>query len=210
MNFIGHATIALWTRNEPAFVLGSMLPDFATMASTRLPREAGRGSGPLAEGIALHLRTDDVFHCAPVFTGLLQETLDELTALGVPRGAARAVGHIGVEMLIDGELVQAQEVQSAYLDALHAGCDLAAPFADPESARRFESLRKRLLTFGPPCDYREPDVVLARLGRVLAGRPRLALDATSSPIVRRSLPALQRKVMTSLPSLLESLRDALL
>jgi len=190
-------------------VLGSMLPDFATMARTRLTLSAGREPSALGQGIALHHRTDDVFHGAPVFTTLLQETLEELTASGVARGTARAVAHIGVEMLIDGELIREAGVQGAYIRALEASDDLAPSFREPLGAERFELLRKRLLALGPPHDYRDPEAVLTRLGHVLAGRPRLAIDASARPLVLRSLPTLQRKVMTNLPTLLGGLRAAL-
>lgn len=208
MNFIGHATVALWQRTEPAFVLGSMLPDFASMAGARLQRDEPLDAS-LAHGIALHHRTDDVFHATSQFTRLTQEVLEELTALAVPRGAARAVAHIGVEMLIDGELVRANEVAEAYVAALHAGAELRAPFRDPAEEARWRALRARLLAFGPPHDYANVDAVLVRLTHVLARRPRLALDAQAAELVRTQLPALQARVVAALPSLLAELRGGL-
>ena len=209
MNFIGHATVALWRSAEPLFVLGSMLPDFASMAGTRLAREAPAQDGRLAQGIALHHQTDDVFHGVPSFTGLVQETIDQLTVQGVSRGAARAVGHVGVEMLIDGELLRAPEVARAYTTALQAGAGIAPAFVDAAGTARWHSLRERLLAHGPPHDYREPDGVLWRLTHVLARRPRLALDAAASARVRAALPGLQRRVIDQLGTLLEVLRGRL-
>lgn len=212
VNFIGHATVALWTRSEPTFVLGSMLPDFASMVGVRLLRGSAGEAGvsePLAEGIALHHRTDEVFHAASAFTRLQQETLDALTEREVPRGAARAVGHIGVEMLIDGELVRLPQVAAAYVAALEAARDAHAPFRDDGDRSRFETLRRRLLAFGPPRDYADVDAVLGRLTHVLRQRPRLALDAQALPIVRQMLPTVQRKVVAALPALLADLREAL-
>jgi hypothetical protein len=219
VNFIGHATVALWQRSEPLFVLGSMLPDFASMVGVRLSaRHAGpvdvrdgceNEADPLSEGIALHHRTDEVFHSAPQFTRLMQETLEELTSLGVARGAARAVGHIGVEMLIDGELVRGHEVAAAYLEALQAGGHASAPFREEQGSVRWQALRLRLLAFGPPHDYGNLDVVLGRLVHVLQHRPRLALDDDSARLVRSVLPALQQKVVTELPRLLANLQAVL-
>jgi len=222
VNFIGHATVALWTRTAPEFVLGSMLPDFAGMAGTRLLRagqaslaraESARldppASDPLAAGIALHHRTDDAFHSAPAFVRLLQETLDELTEQGVTRGAARAVAHIGTEMLIDGELLLSPEVAAAYTQALAVERPLDALFVDAEGGPRWSRLRERLLGHGVPYDYRDPDSVLRRLSLVLRARPRLAIDEKSAPLVRAHLPELQRKVVIALPLLLESVREAL-
>jgi hypothetical protein len=222
VNFIGHATVALWTRTAPDFVLGSRLPDFAGMAGTRLARadrsSLARGgtarfdelpSDPLCAGIALHHRTDDAFHGAPQFVELLEETLDVLTGQGVPRGTARAVAHIGTEMLIDGELVLAPEVAAAYTRALAVERPLDALFVDAEGGPRWSRLRERLLGHGVPYDYRDPDSVLRRLQLVLRSRPRLAIDAASAPLVRAHLPVLQRKVVIALPLLLESVRQAL-
>lgn len=207
MNFIGHATVALWRSAEPAYVLGSMLPDFASMAGTRLVPGVGAppdAEGALARGIALHHQTDDVFHGDPWFTALVQGTLDALSAEGVQRGAARAVGHVGVEMLIDGELLRRTEVAEAYTAALAA--DVAPAFVHAEGAERWAVLRARLRDHGPPHDYRDPERVLLRLTHVLARRPRLALDAAARDRVRAALPALQARVIDGLDGLLGQLR----
>ena len=209
MNFIGHATVALWRSTEPLYVLGSMLPDFASMAGTRLAREEPGRERRLAHGIALHHRTDDVFHGVPFFTGLVQETVERLTAEGVSRGAARAVGHVGVEMLIDGELLRSPEVAHAYTAALQVGARVTPAFVEPAGLRRWHLLRERLLAHGPPHDYRDPEGVLWRLTHVLARRPRLALDAAASAQVRAALPGVQRRVIAGLGALLEVLRARL-
>lgn len=211
VNFIGHALVALWQRAEPGFVLGSMLPDFAGMAGTRLGRApASAAVAPpdlVIQGIALHHRTDDVFHGASAFTALLQDALDALTAEGVARGTARAVGHIGVEMLIDGELLRDTALAQAYTRAIASESPLDALFIDAEGAVRWARLRERLLAHGVPYDYRDPDSVLRRLQVVLRGRPRLALSEAAVPRVRAYLPALQRKVVVALPALLASVRE---
>lgn len=206
MNFIGHATVALWRSAEPAYVLGSMLPDFASMAGTRLVR-AELPDDALGHGIALHHRTDDAFHGHPWFTALVQDTLDALAAAGVPRGAARAVGHVGVEMLIDGELLRRAAVADAYTAALAA--EAAPAFVDAAGAQRWHALRARLLAHGPPYDYRDPERVLLRLTHVLARRPRLALDAPARDRVRAALPGLQARVIDGLDPLLAQLRARL-
>ena len=206
MNFIGHATVALWRSAEPLYVLGSMLPDFASMAGTRLARDEPAPDRRVAHGIALHHRTDDAFHGVPFFTALVQETIERLSGEGVSRGAARAVGHVGVEMLIDGELLRAPEIADAYVAALRAGAGVTPAFADPVGAPRWHLLRERLLAHGPPHDYREPDSVLWRLTHVLSRRPRLALDASARARVRAALPGVQRRVIDGLGALLEVLR----
>ncbi len=208
MNFIGHATVALWHGREPRFVLGSMLPDFANMAGTRVARELDRDPA-LAAGVALHHRTDEIFHAAPLFTALLQELLDGLCARGVPRGSARAVGHIGVEMLIDGELLRGPEIAHAYLDALQDGADLEYAFVDAPGGARWQRLREALLAHGAPHDYREPEAVLRRLTHVLRSRPRLAIAPEAAQIIRETLPDAQQRVVATLPALLTGVRAAL-
>ncbi|HEY6879399.1 MAG TPA: hypothetical protein VI299_15335 [Polyangiales bacterium] len=208
MNFIGHAAVALWQRAAPTFVLGSMLPDFAGMAGVRMG--AGpRGEPELAAGVALHHRTDEVFHAAPAFVALQQRTLDALTPLGVPRGCARAVGHIGVEMLIDGELLCDGGLAEAYVRALQAEVALDGVFPERESQERYHQLRARLVQHGVPYDYGDPDAVLRRLQYVLSRRPRLAIAESFAPHVRALLPRLQHEVREALPALLASVRAGL-
>ncbi|MET0282882.1 MAG: hypothetical protein ABW352_00370 [Polyangiales bacterium] len=209
MNFIGHAAVALWQRADAPFVLGSMLPDFAGMAGQRMVA-AGADTDPvLAAGVALHHRTDEVFHAAPEFVALQQRTLDTLTPLGVPRGTARAVGHIGVEMLLDGELLGDPSLADAYVRALRSDVALNGVFPNDEALAKLARLRSRLTEHGVPYDYGDPDAVLQRLRFVLARRPRLAIAEDSAPHVRRLLPALQRDVRDALPALLSSVRRGL-
>ena len=215
VNFIGHATVALWARTDPGFVLGSMLPDFATMAGARLRTSAAEPGVTSAQpdaivaGVAFHHHTDEVFHALPTFTRLSQLALEELSARGLARGPARAVGHIGVEMLADGEFVRSVAVAGAYVDALAHGEDARALFRTPADAERYERLRLRLLSYGPPHDYRQLDSVASRLVHVLRARPRLALDEEARSLVRTYLPALQEHVVEGLPTLLAELRAAL-
>jgi acyl carrier protein phosphodiesterase len=209
VNFIGHAAVALWQRADPAFVLGSMLPDFAGMAGLRMAHASADADPDLAAGVALHHRTDEVFHSAPAFVALQQRTLDALTPLGIPRGTARAVGHIGVEMLIDGELLADRELADAYVRALASDVALAGVFPNDEALAKLAHLRTRLTDHGVPYDYRDPDAVLRRLQFVLARRPRLAIAEQSAPHVRQLLPSLQRDVREALPALLASVRQGL-
>lgn len=204
VNFIGHAAVALWSSDLPHFVLGSMLPDLASMAGLRLPRELP--AGPLAEGIAHHHLTDAVFHAEPSFVALTQSTLDLLCGRGVPRGTARAVAHVGVEMLLDGELLGHPEVVSAYELAVNDLSGVRPLFTGLEDRERWLHFERRLSAHGTPYDYRNTDAVLARLIRVFQGRKRLAIDGQSERIVRSALPDLQRHVVVQTPLLLTSLR----
>jgi hypothetical protein len=211
LNFLGHALLATWKRPEPLFVLGAMLPDFASMMGARLaPHTAA--TTPLGQGITFHHATDDVFHASPVFLGLMQDTMDRLLAAGVGRGPARAIGHIGVELLIDGELLAEHDVLAdAFTGALSAAPELEpAVFRDPNGHLGYRVLQRRLSAHGAPHDYRNVEAVARRLGRILAGRPRLALAGGDEIPVQRTLAAIQGSVRPALPGLLDELRTALL
>lgn len=201
MNFIGHLHVALWQRKNPAFLLGAMLPDFASMAGVRV---RAVDHPDLAAGVKLHHRTDDVFHGAPVFSALVQETIGMLTTRGVERGPARAVGHIGVEMLIDGELLRDATLGVAYLSAL-AAFDEVAPSLSLSVDDALRALMRRLLSYGIPYDYERPEAVTARVSSVLARRPRLALTSAAQQIVGSIMPDLKARVVVGLPELLAHL-----
>jgi acyl carrier protein phosphodiesterase len=201
MNFIGHLYVARWTGDAPRFLLGAMLPDFASMTAIRLPAIA---DPELAEGVRLHHRTDDAFHGAPVFSALVQETISTLTLRGVERGPARAVGHIGVEMLIDGELVREAELGAAYLSALAAFSGIAHTL-EAERSAALEGLVARLIRYGIPYDYERPEAVTARVSSVLSRRPRLALSAQAQAVVGSIMPDLKARVVARLPELLTHL-----
>lgn len=201
MNFIGHLYVARWQSDAPKFWLGAMLPDFASMAGVRL-REVY--DPELAAGVALHHRTDDAFHSAPMFSALVQETVATLTARGVERGPARAVGHIGVELLIDGELLREPALGAAYLSALAALDDSRQALTASDDGA-LAALIARLTRYGIPYDYEQPEAVTARLNSILARRPRLALDEPARAIVGSIMPDLKGRVVRRLPELLAHL-----
>ncbi len=201
MNFFGHAAVATWTRDEPGFVFGAMLPDFATMIGARPPRA---DDPEITDGIALHHRTDDAFHGSEVFRALQSDALRSLGSLGVRRGPARAVAHVGVEILLDGVLAGDASHREGYVRAVrHAGTvgvEEAIAWEHGEERARFAELRDRLERFGVRTDATANEVA-ERLHRILTGRRLLALasrelDAVATwverarPLVRESAPRL--------------------
>lgn len=175
VNFFGHATIALTEgerRGDPGYVLGSMLPDFASMARMRL---AGVDDPSIEAGVALHHRTDDAFHGAPTFIRLMGEAQDELEATGMKHGSAMAIAHVGVELLLDGCLVERLGVDPSYYAALET-TDAPIRWRHEEGTTRWEFMRRRLRAAPIPDGYRDPQFVAERLVRILSDRPRLALD----------------------------------
>ena len=185
MNFFGHTVLAVKRSADPAFVLGSMLPDFATMIRARPPRTQ---HADVDSGIQFHWRTDEVFHRSPAFRTLTHRAFVWLSMRGVRSGSAHAVAHVGVEILLDAALSDDDGAQHAYRAALveAAPADLGRwlGWASDEQRDRFDALRERLLARGAITGEIAPDIVAERLRSVLADRPRLSLDDTSVQMVR--------------------------
>ena len=210
MNFFGHAVVASWEAGTPGFVLGAMLPDFATMCGARL---AEIDHPELSAGLALHHRTDRVFHASSHFVALCREATRALLERGLGRGYAHAVGHVGVELLLDGWLVEQSKAREAYAAALRCGrrreLGRQIRWLDGEGRGRWRRLRRRLEAHGPPDDYRDPALVASRVERILRDRPRLALDARRTEITAHYLPELQQAVHARGAALIGELRQGL-
>jgi hypothetical protein len=203
--------VASWEVKNPGFVLGAMLPDFATMSRSRVVEVDHR---ELGAGVALHHSTDRVFHGTSHFAGLCREAVATLLARGLGRGRAHAVGHVGVELLLDGWLVRQPEAREAYTTALHCGRDRhlgrRIRWLDEEGRARWRTLRARLESHGPPDEYRDPTTVASRVERILRSRRRLALDARKLDITARYLPELQQMVHEHGATLIGELRRNLI
>lgn len=207
MNFFGHAVVAGWFESEPHYVLGSMLPDFATMSGTRL---AGVADARVAAGVALHMRTDDAFHSAPAFLALCAFAQQALDAREVGWGTARAVAHVGTELLLDGVLLT-RHASEAYVDALEAAHALAAN--DPQAitfrdqGAGFSVLLSRLRDAGPPHAYQQPERVTDFLERALASRPRLCFQPGDRERVAEAMHLLAPEVERHATDLMNHLRQ---
>ena len=207
MNFFGHALIAAELGGhavDPRRVLGAMLPDFASMARTRLGEAA---DVEVAAGVALHHETDAVFHRLPHFLALSEEGVGDLERAGVGRGPARATSHVGAELLLDGLLLErGGTAPEAYLAAV--GLDWA-PLSilgrDEDGTERLGALYDRLGTFGLPDDYRTVDGCLLRLTQTLARRPRLAIGQDEQLAVREWLVGARAQLALDLDELMETL-----
>jgi acyl carrier protein phosphodiesterase len=210
MNFFAHALVAAWHSSEPRYVLGAMLPDLASMASVRIERAS---DGELARGIALHHQTDAAFHAAPHFTSLCSDAIESLSSAGVERGTARAVGHVGVELLLDGALSRDADALQCYRAALEFAqrSDLAALLhtSQPDGADRLRNGLSRLAVAPLPAAYREPRFVAQRLRAILAPRPRLAMRPGDLAHVERWAEAVQPRVIADRTGLLDDVRRRL-
>jgi hypothetical protein len=205
MNFFGHAVVASWRSAHPAFVLGAMLPDFATMIRARPPSSSHR---EISLGIGFHHATDQVFHDAPTFRRLSARALTELDARGLSRGSARAVAHIGVEILLDGCLSSDRGARDAYLAALAAHDELDARIEWKRERSRGDlgDLVRALSARGVRREHQAPEIVAFRVSRALAPRPRLALDPQSAVEVRNWAEATAPEVARATDELVAEVR----
>lgn len=212
MNFFGHAAIARWEGGDATFVLGAMLPDLTSIARARF-RDVDAGAAELARGVALHHATDAVFHSAPVFVDLCTRGASDLEALGVGHAPARAVAHVGIELLLDGTLVEDRATCDAYVGAIDVAARHevlgAIRWRTADGAQRFAFVRERLASYGVPIDLRDPDVVADRLERILAPRPRLALGPGDRDRVGRWLHRVRAEVEEAAGPLIDRVRTAL-
>ena len=204
MNFFGHAAVASWSDAPPAVVLGAMLPDFATMCGGRI---AAADDAEVADGIALHHATDAAFHTLPAVTGLMRELDEQLDRAGTSRGPRRAIAHIGVELLLDGVLVDDPDYRAAYLRGL--GAEPALRWRDDGDAARFAGLLDRLRARGVPDDLRQPEAIAVRVERVLAHRPRLAPSPGELPGIRAALVGFRPRIAVAADTVLRALRARL-
>jgi len=188
VNFVGHVQVALLVesshedRIEVAF--GAALPDLASMAGTRLDK-AGL-SGGVRAGVALHHRTDAVFHSLVEFRAGVQHLAEQLKASGLATGPSRAVAHAGWELLLDGCLLERAGVERDFTAVLDGGPDVADAVspADPERWRRLlTAMRSERWWLG----YGDPELVARALQRRLSTRSRLSFSVAELPLVAEAL-----------------------
>lgn len=208
MNFFAHAAVAQERCPSRAFALGAMLPDLVGMVGLSLPRGL---SADVAEGTAHHVQADSAFHGAPIFTRLSAAASTELRHRGMEKGRARAVAHVGVEILIDGGLAENSSAVTHYKNALAHGRCLAPGWRwpSPRDAQRLADLCERLESRPLRDDSWEPERIAWRLERALSGRPRLALSGTDVWRARQWSTDYREQICALTPMLLWEVRRAL-
>lgn len=216
MNFFGHAALAASHFSErpprlgvdllPTVCLGAMLPDFLGML--RLGRPTIHDAS-LATGVAFHHGTDEVFHELPGFQRLSRQAFAWLSQQHMPRGPARAVAHMGIEMLLDEVMADDDAARDAYCAALEVPLAPLLDFASPTDGERLAGLQQALLTRGAR-QLRPPAALVAdRIRRSLAGRPRLATDDAGQVLLGSWVTATRPLVTAEAPEVLATLRARL-
>jgi hypothetical protein len=173
MNFVGHHEIARRRGLDNAARLGAMLPDFASMLGVRIDREVLPAA--VDRGVVMHHATDASFHAHQAVQRGMHALATALAARGLARGPARAIGHVGYEMLLDssanpGGLADALDC-SADTGVIHAMRD------HPEWRPMCRHLAQRVAR------YDDPAWVAERLFLILGRRPRLAFPIEQTPTV---------------------------
>ncbi|MGF1599301.1 MAG: hypothetical protein ACFCVK_20705 [Acidimicrobiales bacterium] len=187
-------------------LLGAALPDLAAMGRFRL---LGRTDDPaVTAGIRFHHRTDDAFHHHPWFHHRHRRLAAALDDAGLGRGAARACSHVGIELLLDGELLTLAPVAAATDGAFDAITDVARALDGLVASDHRPRWREHLDLLADhrlPRDYDDPGAVAARLHRILTRRPRLAFDATHIATLAQHLALAQDDIAATGPALVAEL-----
>lgn len=216
MNFFGHAALAArhFTDQAPPFdgrllptvCVGAMLPDFIGML--RLGRPTIHDAA-LDAGVAFHHASDEVFHELASFHRLSRQAFAWLSDRHMPRGPARAVAHIGIEMLLDEVMAAEDFARRAYRAALGVPLGALLSFPLATDAERLAALQDALLTRA--VDYRTPtpELVAERIRRTLAGRPRLATDDAGQALLGTWVTLTRPHVLAEAPEVLATLRARL-
>jgi acyl carrier protein phosphodiesterase len=211
MNFFGHATVANWQSSSSRFILGAMLPDFAAMCGNPI-REVF--DEEIRFGIELHKTTDEIFHRNGVFVELCASATKTLSARGLKRASARALGHVGIELMLDGTLSSDRRMVSAYLRALTTGDSdhIANQIRWRYTWRNIDwrRLLAILRSANIPQGYRDTPFLVERLANILAPRPNLALTSLEDlAVIADWVRQTQPKVDARASEIIETLRGAI-
>lgn len=167
----------------------------------------------LSAGVSFHHRTDDAFHGSHSFLEFSRQASSFLSERGVSRGTARAVAHVGVELILDGAFARESGVNEAYLSAIDcAASERVHGFIRwhaSDAHERFQHLCHNLRLRGRFQETPESELVAQRLQRILADRPRLAVDDRSLLVVLDWIESARSKITAGAPQLLYEVEERL-
>ena len=216
MNFFGHAALAashFRALLPPAdadelarLCAGAMLPDFVGMLRLRRPNVS---DASVARGVAFHHQTDEAFHELAPFQRLSRAAFAWLSERGMQRGPARAVAHMGIEMLLDEVMAREAGAADAYRAALALPLAPLLDFVAPEDAERLTGLQQALLGRAASLLTPPAELVAERIARSLSGRPRLAVSGAGQQLLSPWVTLARPEVEAEAPEVLATLRAKL-
>lgn len=182
MNFVAHAVVA----GDPApFAFGAMVPDLL-----RLVRGAPLGVSldDVDAGMRSHHVVDARFHEHPMFKAWMRVVRDELGGTRI----AYAAAHVGVELTMDGVLLERQRT-AAFEHAMGwAQATLVGPWR--ELAERAPDVVDA---------YRTPDGVARRTMGAISHRPRLSRLALDERDLARAIAVVRPAIESDLDGVLD-------
>jgi hypothetical protein len=204
VNVLGHTHVADRVRpGDVAYALGAVLPDLASIAGVRLQTPLPPAHAALAEGIACHHAADTSFHSLARFRTGAAALRYDLLAEGLTTGPARAVAHVGYELVLDGTLV-GSPTEDAYRRALSGAAEAACAIVPAHRDRWSDFVERVAATARHSLRYDDVEWVAQRLVAILDRRPRLRLDAAHVPAVARVLARHVDAVRQEAPQVLSS------
>jgi len=176
------------------------------MAGARIERSLLSPS--VEEGVALHHRTDKAFHALASFHTGSGQIRDGLLEAGLPAGPARAVGHAGYELLLDGCLLTRPGVTEEFSQVLARAPDVteAVSSADP---RRWRELVAAMSDERWWLGYRDPQMVARGLYRRLQSRRLLRFSEADLPVVTAALTEARPAVDVGTDDIIGAVTEAL-
>jgi acyl carrier protein phosphodiesterase len=185
---------------------GAALPDLASMAGARIERTLLAPA--VEEGVALHHRSDKAFHALEVFRAGSGQLRDALLRAGVPTGPARAVGHAGYELLLDGCLLTRAGVEEEFSQVLALAPDASGALSSAEPGRFSElvvSMAQERWWLG----YKDPQMVARGLHRRLQARRLLRFSSADIPVVAAVLTTARPAVDAATDGVISAVREAI-
>jgi hypothetical protein len=161
------------------------------------------------QGVELHHATDTAFHALEAFHQGCASLRASLGASGIATGPARAIGHAGYELLLDGCLLERPGVADEFTDLLASAPSVVGAVSsgdDERFAQLVDSLRDDRWWLG----YKDPQLVAQGLYRRLQHRPRLRVTSTEvaavSAALEKARPAIDEAVEMIVAAVAEALR----
>jgi acyl carrier protein phosphodiesterase len=207
VNFVAHAHVArLLHPSDSALAFGAVLPDLASLAAVRFDKPQLDAS--VQEGVALHHRTDAVFHGLPAFHSGSAALRRRLRQADLSTGAVRALAHAGYELLLDGCLLERRGEAEGFSRVLDEAPDVRGAISAGTQAHwalLLASMQQEKWWHG----YGDAELVARRLWRRLSLRPRLAFEASSVPAVAEAFAECQPAIRADAEGIVTVVRSGL-